>query len=202
MKPTFLIFILTLFLSGCSNDSSTKEPNLTLPPETQVGANTFGCYINGKLLVPRGFGLYNGDYPALILAGYPSESYSEIDIRDYKSKNASRIFIHIQSLVQNGESLYNIDESNGQTDIDGLNHTYVNCKIFNEDTNSYQYYRSFDNSGTLKITKYDFIPSVKLILSGTFNCKLRNSINPNDIIEVTQGRFDFNGATLHSTNFP
>jgi len=196
-----LILFLFILLMGCSKEN-LSDSSLQLPPETQVGANTFGCNINGKLLVPRGNGTYNGDYPALILAGYPNLAYSELDIRDYKSERTGSILIHIQSLNQNGIGNYIIDESNGQSNIDGLDHTYLHCRIFNDATNSYQYYRSYANSGVLKITRYDFVPSVKLIISGTFSGRVRNSANPADEIEITQGRFDFNGATLATTNFP
>ena len=112
------------------------------------------------------------------------------------------MLIHIQSLYNNGVNEYTIDESNGQSSIDGLDNTYINCRIFSENTNSYQYYRSFNNSGVIKVIRYDFVPSVKLIISGTFSGRVRNSINPSDEIEITEGRFDFNGATLTSTIFP
>jgi hypothetical protein len=196
------ILLLFVILASCSKDSP-KGFSAQLPPETQVGANTFGCYINGKLLVPRGNGTYNGDYPALFWAD-PSNNneYSELDIVDLKSSKAGKILIHIQGVNQIGVGTYIIDESNGQSSIDGYNHNYMHCRIFNEETNSYQYYRSFANSGVLKITRYDFVPGVKLIFSGTFSGRVRNSVNPADEIEVTQGRFDFNAITMLSTNYP
>lgn len=188
---------------SCSKDYTTNEPNLTLPPETQVGANTFGCYINGKLLVPRGNGTYSGDYPALFWADPSGNSeYSELYIMDLKSKKAGKILIHMQGVNQIGVGNYVIDESNGQNSIDGYDHNYMHCRIFNEETNSYQYYRSYANSGILKITRYDFVAGVKLIFSGTFSGKVRNSSNPADEIEITQGRFDFNTFTMLTTNFP
>ena len=52
MKTKILIFLTILSLVGCSKDDTTPpEPALLLPPETQTGANTFGCLINGKLLI-------------------------------------------------------------------------------------------------------------------------------------------------------
>jgi len=199
MKTTIFSLFLLLLIS-CSKDNPSNEPNLTLPPETQVGANTFGCNINGKLLVPRGNGTYNGDYPA-ILWGDPGGSinYYELDIMDLKSTKAGKIFIHMQGIHQMGIGTYVIDESNGQTSIDGYDHNYMHCRIFNEQTNSFQYYRSYANSGILKITRYDF---TNRIISGTFSGKLRNSVNPADEIEVTQGRFDIKWNTLLTTNFP
>ena len=99
----------------------------------------------------------------------------------------------------NGIGDYIINESNGSNAIDGLNHTYLHCRVFNMVTNSYQYYRSSENSGILRVTKYDYANG---IISGTFTCTVRNSVNPTDIIEIREGRFDLNGYTLPNTIFP
>jgi hypothetical protein len=46
MKSLHLVCILSLFLfSHCEKENS--EP--TLPPETTVGANTFGAIVNGEI---------------------------------------------------------------------------------------------------------------------------------------------------------
>lgn len=49
MKKLFfyLLFIPLLSLSDCEDDPAPKDPIDQLPPETQTGANTFGCLING-----------------------------------------------------------------------------------------------------------------------------------------------------------
>jgi hypothetical protein len=46
----FLTFLLLLIVASCSSDDTNGN---RLPPETQVGANTFGCLINGKTFIPR-----------------------------------------------------------------------------------------------------------------------------------------------------
>lgn len=43
----YLLFIPLLSLSDCEDDLAPKDPIDQLPPETQTGANTFGCLING-----------------------------------------------------------------------------------------------------------------------------------------------------------
>ena len=107
MKTKILIFLTILSLVGCSKDDTTPpEPALLLPTETQTGANTFGCLINGKLLIPRdGTGTFGGSDRGMILwAGHPTGTeYSEIDIHDYKSPKTGEIVIHIQSLDQLGD---------------------------------------------------------------------------------------------------
>ena len=204
-KNLFLILLFTfsLFgLVGCTSNTSQNDPVLQLPPETQTGANTFGCYINGKLLIPRdGTGtIGSSDKGARFWGGYPLETdYYEFDIRDYKSVRTSRILVHLQAVHITGVSNYIIYSSNGMRGIDGLNHNYIHCMIFNEATNSYQYYRSFDNSGIVTVKRYDFNSR---IVSGTFTCKLRNSANPSDEIEITQGRFDFKWDVLSDKVFP
>jgi hypothetical protein len=204
MKATTFLLLVTfslLGLGGCSN-STPNDPIFALPPETQTGANTFGCYINGKLLIPRdGTGTIGGsDDGARFWGGYPLEtSYYEFDIRDFKSIRTASILIHLKEVHVTGISNYIIDLSNGMRGIDGLNHNYIHCRIFNESTNSYQYYRSFDNSGIVSVKRYDFN---NRIVSGTFTCRLRNSINPTDEIEIIQGRFDFKWDVLSDKIFP
>ena len=67
-KPVALMHLLVLALllmsSKCGKDKPEPEP--TLPEATMTGANTFGCYINGKLWLPKG----NYNYPA-----FGSKSY-------------------------------------------------------------------------------------------------------------------------------
>jgi hypothetical protein len=201
MKKTILIFLATLLLFSCSKDS-TGDPTFQLPPETQTGANTFGCLINGKVLIPRsGVGSIAGpDEAVYVWGGYPnSTDYYEIDVRDYKSNRTAQILIHLQSAHLKGVSNFVVDKSNGFSSIDGLDHNYIHCRVFNEATNSYQYYRSFDNSGLVKVTRYDFI---KRIISGTFSCRVRNSTNPSDEIEIKQGRFDIKWDTISEKFFP
>lgn len=205
MKTKHLIlgFMLPV-LMACSKDDEKKTSSCQdlLPAETTTGANTFGCCINGNLLIPRdGTGTFGGnDDGAGLYGGYPnSTDYYELDVRDYKSERTSKILIHMHQVHANGVGEYVINESNGYNSIDGLNHTYLHCRVFNDATNSYQYYRSSENSGILKITKYDF---TNRILSGTFSCTVKNSSNPNDIIELKEGRFDINWQTLPNVSFP
>lgn len=57
-------------------------------------------------------------------------------------------------------------------------------RLFNGDR---KYETSQDNKGEVVVTKID---KVKKIVSGTFSFKAENKDNPNDIITVTDGRFD------------
>ena len=204
MKTQLLTLALSLKLFvACNNDddkSSVCQDNL--PAITTTGANTFGCCINGNLLIPRdGTGSFGGSDDAYsFYGGYPnSTDYYEIDVRDFKSERTGKILIHLHQVHTNGIGDYIINESNGYDSIDGLNHTYLHCRVFNESTNNYQYYRSTENSGLIKVLLYDFSNRK---ISGTFSCIVRNSSNPNDIIEIKDGRFDINWLTLPNVSFP
>ena len=204
MKTTlFTLAISLFFLTACTNDEAKGSAcQANLPAITTTGANTFGCCINGNLLIPRDgtgtFGVSDDGYS--LFGGYPnSTDYYELDIRDYKSEHTGKILIHLHQAHANGIGDYIINESNGEHSIDGLNHTYLHCRVFDAKTNSYQYYRSTENSGVIKITRYDF---QHRIISGTFNCVVTNSSNPNDRIEIKDGRFDINWQTLPNTTFP
>ncbi|MCF6128486.1 hypothetical protein L1S35_02300 [Flavobacterium sp. AS60] len=202
MKKTVLIFIATMLLTACSSDSNPEDG---LPKETQTGANTFGCLIDGKLLLPRS-GNNNIVDPlsgATLWGGYPNVfDYFELEIIDYKSAKRGSLLLHMHDVVNIGIGEYTINESNGMDNVDGLNHTYLHCVIFDKNTNSYQQYVSFENSGTLSIKRLSINASSGNIVSGTFNCRVRNIQNPSDEIEITNGRFDVNSHNLSQKYFP
>ena len=50
MKTLKRLLLLCLALLLLANECK-KENYDTLPPETQEGKNTFGCYVNGELFV-------------------------------------------------------------------------------------------------------------------------------------------------------
>ncbi|MEJ8591387.1 hypothetical protein JSO54_09075 [Riemerella anatipestifer] len=48
----FSVLSVSLLLTTCK-DRTTDESQDKLPPITQNGANTAGCLVNGKVLIPR-----------------------------------------------------------------------------------------------------------------------------------------------------
>ncbi|MDA9316535.1 hypothetical protein N9Q58_01325 [Polaribacter sp.] len=201
MKTTMVTFyVLIATLTGCSEDT-TFTP--TLPPITQTGANTFGCYIDGNLLVPRdGEGTFNlashgVDY--LASGDYPNYNSHAIIAHNYK-ENAGLIQIQIIDLYELGEYIHQIKDSNCQDWVGGNPNLNVNlhCRWKDPQTGENKYYCSIENTGTLQITRFD-LPN--RIVSGTFSCSAVNRDDPNDIIEITQGRFDFNWATINEKEF-
>ena len=201
-KLTLLLYILVL--TSCSNDETTNQIDL-LPPATQTGANTFGCLIDGKVLLPRS-GNNSLVFPLSgvnLFGGHPNVyDYFELEVIDYKSSPTASLFFHLHKAVENGIGTFVIDASNGMGDIDGFSNNYIHCVIFNSQTNSFQQYVSFENSGTYNITRLTLSTGSGAVIAGTFNCRVRNINNPNDEIEITQGRFDINSLTIASTYFP
>ena len=202
MKKSILNILVIVICISCGNDDALTTNERSLPPITQNGANTFGCYIDQLLFIPRnGDGTFNNSDPAALVWGDPSgnQQYQEYDLHDYKSERTASIFLHIQGLHQNDIDTYTINESNGLTSIDGLDHTYMHCRVWRDDVGNYQNYLSFDNSGIITITNYSL--SGRLV-SGTFSGSVRNYQEPHDTIQITNGRFDFKWDTLDETDFP
>ena len=194
-KLNFLFFIILLI--GCSKDDS--NPIDALPAETQIGANTFGVLIDGKVYKPR------CEKPSVVFpiwgmlleGSYSSIPYSnQIIVKDLKSEDYFEFTLHLHEIKLLGTGIYQIDESNGNSSIDGLNNNYINCTLFDRNTNKLKRFVSYHNSGSYTITSYtqgsDFTGT---LISGTFFGHLRNINNPDDKIQLTNGRFDINGQT-------
>ncbi len=192
-----------LFLVSCSNNSDYQPFVPSLPPITQTGANTFGCYIDGVLLTPRdGTGDLYSDHKGMrisALGSGPNYIYDEIYVDDRKSEKGGLLRIHLIELHENGEGTFTINESNCQNGLDANISINLNCRIYDATAQIYKWYCSMENAGTLSITRYDLD---NRILSGTFSCTMQNRDNPNERIEITQGRFDIKWDTLDETDFP
>lgn len=196
MKTTILTFyLLIITLTSCNSSDEGFTP--TLPPITQTGENTFGCYIDGNLLIPRdGTGYYGGSDDGMetsVLGEAPNWIYKDINVHDYKTNTNGIMNIHFVNLHENGEGQFNIKESNCEKGIWANTTINIRCRMENK------WYCSIENTGTLTITRYDYD---NRIFSGIFNCSAVNRDNPDDIIEITQGRFDIKWDTLLSVDFP
>ena len=199
MKKIFFLLLLFIAIS-CSKENASVTPPDTLPPITQVGANTAGCIINGKLLIPKNgstsftgtpYGLkynYGGNF-------WPYKNdYWQLQISNNKDPNNNfGVVLWIKNMsVGNGD--YLIGQSNGEMYSLGPNNNQIFAGITENGTN--KTYWSGLNAGIIKITRSDLGVGIS-IYSGTFNCTLYNKDNPSEIIQITEGRFDFNSLTLN-----
>lgn len=198
MKKLILLLFCLLLVIGCSRDNDTESDNTPkLPPETQTGANTFGCMVNGKLFYPRdGIGDVMGNAKAIIWSG--NSDFRELWVSNFRDgKPINYLYFHIHELPTKGVGEYVWKESNFNNGIDGLMQNYLYVRAFNYSSNTWKWYTSYENSGKTTITKYGGQP----IVSGTFSGKLRTA-DGSETIEITDGRFDINTSTIDGHSFP
>lgn len=175
-----LIFVC-LTASKCKKDKTPVNPVDQLPPETQVGANTFGCLIDGKVFLPKGtpFGS-----PSLKCAyqyldnGYSKGFYFQLSARhNYSTQNLEGIGIFTENL-EITEKTYDLEDSFQDRKAYGL---YLKF----EDSGRITEYTESSLPGQLIITKFD---EINQIVSGKFWFSV--VVNPVDTIKITDGRFD------------
>ncbi len=197
MKYFFLPFLVLLF--GCTK-TETTTPQDTLPPITQIGANTAGCVINGTVLVPKNGSQAIGGSPNYGLYQrqgnnfWPNKNdYFGIDISNKKDYSNFSVYVWIKNM-STGNGDYVIGQSNGELHSSGPNNNQMIAEI--EMYGVLKTYYSSNNSGMIKIIRSD-LASGLAIFSGTFNCTLYNKDNPSETIQITDGRFDINSLTLN-----
>ena len=195
-----IIFTLTfIILSSCSLNKD-NTPKDQLPAETTTGANTAGCYINGKVLVPKNGEQAIGGSPnyGLIKSQgnnfWPNKNdYWQLEIANKKDSISLRIILWIKNM-QSGNGDYNVEQSNGELYANGPNNNQIIAAIKENGVN--KTYWSGANSGIIKVTRSDLAIGVS-IYSGIFSGTLYNIDNPSETIHITEGRFDINGLTLN-----
>jgi len=169
MKNLFLLLFITAFLSGCNSDDS-------MPPATQIGAETFACYVNGKPFINRlgseldcSYVFIDGEYYFGI--GGTDERYA------YTSDPWS-IGLRTTKTISEGEVLELLERSDG-------NATGSAGFSFSHADNQYSYTNS-EYSGELTITKLDF---ENRIISGIFWFDIQHP-KTGERVQIREGRFD------------
>ncbi|QKG56380.1 hypothetical protein GKZ68_06870 [Hymenobacter sp. BRD128] len=168
MKTTLynLATCTLLILSQCKEEVAPQ-----LPAETTIGAETFGCKIDGKLLVPHG----SWNHPGLGMSYYVDTkgyAYFSVNAADYKASDGGFISITCDSLRLRTGKTY--DFKMGGISVIG----YGRAGTW------FTYLRQYP--GELTITKFD---SVKHIISGRFDFVGINRDAGKQVL-VTDERFD------------
>jgi len=200
MRNFLLFFSLTLLLGACELFPET-EPENTLPPITQVGANTFGCKVNGEVWLPyKDGGLFSGSALKWELG---QNSFTTRPINDksifsviYVSLDPGEAIIEGKTYYfHKGDSLiYNTDSTRFYENWGGgMTSSACDYGFANEGTTQ--------SEGWIKITKYD--PLAKEgsigIVAGEFayfayprkgDRVLDGCDTLTQPIHVTEGRFD------------
>jgi len=175
-----LIFLL-LSLTGIINVSSCrKEPINEMPPETQTGANTFGCLIDDELFVggccaPWMQSAIGGEYHSISKKLYFG-AYGKIG-----NKAAGDIYMQIDTPQENITQKFT--EARYAPDSD------LRPQIATINGIGYCLTLSTANDGTCVITKFD---TIKKIVSGRFEFIGICTSNSDSTVtkHITEGRFD------------
>ncbi len=180
MKNNFISIPLFFFFTFLTAASCKKPRNTNpvdqLPPETQTGANTFGCLVDGKVFLPKGdpfagpvkkaaYQYLNGKYTLLITG-----------------KNSSSDIVKGVGIQGDGILLapgtHDLVEYNANGKLSGSYAEFISANIKD-------YYTNNINRGQLVIKNFD---TVNQIVSGTFWFDAKNSSG--QIVHITEGRFD------------
>lgn len=180
--PLALILLLLLSAASCKKNK-IKDP---LPPATQTGANTMGCYVNEKPWLPDTRD--NGSIPRLkaISAVFWNTS-SQLLFTFYRQRDGDNQNLDIYLKKFAGIGDYHMD---GISKIIGVPGSYgeLNNYIYFSDRNiNKRYVTNAHFQGTVKISYYN---EIERIISGTFQFKAQNYDGNLDSVVVTSGRFD------------
>jgi len=166
----FLLLIAVVFIS--SNCKKEKQ----LPPETQTGAGTFGCLVDGKLFRPKGpiFGgpilscayqFINGGYYFQLVAANKGDVNYNIGLftDSLEIKQGITLVLKNENVPGEAYGLYSISKIQGST----------------------IYHTNAIHTGEITIKKFD---ETNRIVSGTFWFDAVNSSG--EKVQVRDGRFD------------
>jgi hypothetical protein len=202
MKKTILILATILLITSCSkNDDTPTIPLDQLPAITITGANTAGCLIDGKVLIPKNGSQAIGGSPSYGLklnAGgnfHPPTiggDYFQLEIANKKDNDGAGIILWIKNM-SNSTGNYIVGQSNGELYSYGPNNNQIIAGIRLNGINKTYY--SGNDAGTITITRFDYANGV---YSGIFNSTLYNKDEPTEKIQITDGRFDIKIATLNN----
>ena len=197
MKTIILFFFFAL--ASCSKDNNTVPDQL--PPITQTGANTAGCIINGKVLIPKNGSQAIGGPPSYGLttgAGnnfHPptiGKDYFYVRLANLKDNGGDDIYLHLNNMSL-GATTYNLEQSNNDFFDDASDNPQIIAHIY-DGVHLGKTFLSGSNAGTVTITRFDYYNG---IYSGIFSATLYNEDNPSEKIQITEGRFDIKIATLN-----
>jgi hypothetical protein len=177
-----LLLPLVVFLgASCTLIDALKPVPTALPPETQTGANTFGCLVDGKLLVP-----YSDDSNLEALSKELQSPYGGlfgISCGFYKSGSSKQSLGFLIRRIQK-EGIYKLYYNHQEYLTNGIN-TKDGAEYRIDD--NYYNMKVSKSSLTVEITKFD---QKNYIVAGRFYGTLYDEQDSTRKVEITQGRFD------------
>jgi hypothetical protein len=177
MKKLLFLLLTTFTLSCCNNDDNPFSSNDTLPPETQTGANTAGCLLNGEVFIPHQEGLSpslqcNYEY-------IDGEFYFTFRFSDFRKGGTKSVMLETKKTILQTNQTYQLNKNmidNGDF-IGGGGMYWLTPNNIS--------YTNTIKTGELKITRLDLQNS---IISGSFWFDAVNSAG--ETVQIRSGRFD------------
>ena len=188
-SPTCLrmcLYVMLVMFASCN--SCRKDVN-ALPDATETGANTSGCFVNGRAWVPQGAGGFSGIKPM-------SGGYNGVGNNVYlRMENSDKTSVVLYLKGVNGTGQYPLSFD---TDIDTYYTTTQNFGLYilrgaNTGILDYYYVTTSQVQGVVNITKAD---RTNLLLAGTFSFEGIDRAS-GARVKISEGRFDINQKTLN-----
>lgn len=173
---TFAVFIL---FCSCDKGNPPFQNNPQLPAETQTGANTVGCILNGDVFLPHAAGINSEVNCFYQLQG--GAYFFTMAFSDLRGGGVKTVSIQTQRIALIAGQTYMLNK-NSKDDNDftgGAGSYFPNVQNI--------YCTNTLKTGEIKITRIDL---QKSIISGTFWFDGVNSSG--EKVEVREGRFDWN----------
>ena len=184
---SFFIILLACPFYGCKKHTSEpSNPVDQLPPATQTGANTFGCLVNGQVVViHKPFGDVTIDYGSQYQLKYPTVNGYVFGVSGTDKIDGCQlktVGLQLDSTqLQEGQT-YPLNTGRVMYGKVGYVNTANGCP-----PSPFLMYTTTPNvSGQLTITHFD---QHNQIVSGTFYFDAIE-ITKGDTVHVTNGRFD------------
>ena len=176
--------------SSCKKDETPPDPVSTLPPQTQTGANTFACLIDGQPWIPNGSGGFGGAKPVNggYFGPYINVPKYSIWVRTYKTDRTS-INLYVRSVTQTGRYPLNFNTNSdvgGSANSNNFGLYAIDGATINDP--DYGYITTSQYTGFVDITRTD---TLNQIVSGTFEFE-GIDFPSGKKIKITNGRFDLN----------
>jgi Family of unknown function (DUF6252) len=168
-------FLVLAILIQCKKGNDKNG----LPPETQVGNNTFGCLVNGKVFTPKGGGL-SPNYSCYYQQIYPGNTgfYFHVSGSDLNNSSfAYNVNINCDSVK--------ISENQSYTLSNAKKGNSVGAYLIVSIAKNNEYATNVALTGQLIVKKFD---EINHIASGTFWFNAVNTLG--DTVKITDGRFD------------
>ncbi|MDP1763189.1 MAG: DUF6252 family protein [Sediminibacterium sp.] len=184
MKSFLIIAASFVLLSSSCRKNKPVNPIDQLPPETQTGANTFGCLVDGEVFKPGGAQLSGGSLGCnyqFLGTGANGGYYFRLSGVKGSGNNQTAVGLFTDSLkIQEGVK-YLLDSSEK-----GKAYSHYSNLANGSSQNEWFYKTKKTNfGGELWIKKLD---TVNQIVSGTF---WFDAVNANgQKVQIREGRFD------------